>query len=400
MDKMRKVFQRMSLKKSLMLLAVCCLGFVSILSFITIFTFSNLQRKILDTRPIVVTSYILSDTEETRREPPGGVTVVPQEYVHGELSKQNQIYFGCVTAGMVILPVLYMIAASVLVAKLYYKLKLQKPLESLRKGMDHISRQDLDFQIPYISEDELGKLCTTFEKMKNEIYQSNCGMWELLQERKALTASISHDLRTPITVLKGYLEYLDKAVKKERLTEESLQTTVSNMTAAVNRLERYVDCVKDIQKIEEITIKKEVCNFKDFTAKMTEEFSILANQHKKQLEIQDYGEVRSVETDPDMLSKIMENIFDNALRFSVDKIVLTIDETKEEILFIVEDDGAGFTPEELRTAVSAFYSSDVNGGNFGIGLTICKILCEKLGGALGLDNSSHGGGKVMVKIKK
>ncbi len=127
--------------------------------------FSNIRQKILDTRPIVVTDY--TSEYQTNSE----ITVIPREYTHGELSKENKIYYWIVTIFMAALPVLYIIAASVLVAKLYYKLKLQVPLENLKNGISHISEQDLDFQLQYTSDDELGELCDTFEYMKNEIYK-------------------------------------------------------------------------------------------------------------------------------------------------------------------------------------------------------------------------------------
>ena len=148
---------------------------------------------------------------------------------------------------MVALPVLYVIVGSIVMAKLYYKLKIQKPLLSLNNGVEHISQQDLDFQIEYTSNDELGRLCNAFECMKKEIYTSNRKMWNMLQERKALTASVSHDLRTPITVINGYLDYLDKASHKQIITEETLRSTIKQMKGAVQRLERYVECVKDIR---------------------------------------------------------------------------------------------------------------------------------------------------------
>lgn len=383
MGKIKNTFQKMSLKKSLVMLAALCLGGVSILSIITILIFSDMQQKILDTRPIVVTDYTMKNYEETGSE----TTVVPQKYIYKELSKDNQIYYWIVTILMVILPVIYIIAASLMVAKFYYKLKLQIPLENLKNGMYHISQQDLDFQIQYTTDDELGKLCDTFECMRNEIHKSNCKMWDMLQERKALTASISHDLRTPITVVNGYLDYLEKSMERKMLTEELLQTTIKNMAGAMSRLERYVDCVKDIQKMEEIEIRKEQYNLKEIIADITREFSVLAAQYGRKLIIHDLSQDAFIETDKDMLSKILENIFDNALRFSTDKIVLSIDEKKDYICFSIQDDGVGFTAEELNSATSFFYSSPTNGGNFGIGLSICKILCEKLGGNMCLGNN-------------
>lgn len=400
MGKIKETFQKMSLKKSLLVLAVFCLSLVGVLSIATILKCSDIRQEILDTRPIIITDYIIDDTNKNDREDNNGVTAIPQKYTHGELSKENQVYYWCITILMVSLPIAYIIIASFMVAKLYYKWKLQIPLEHLKNGMDHISQQDLDFQIPYTSHDELGQLCDTFEHMKNEIYKSNRKMWDMLQERKALTASVSHDLRTPITVINGYLEYLEKSIEKGTLTNDTLQITIKNMTEAADRLKRYVECVKDIQRIEDIEIKKENYDLKELIANITKDFSILAAQKNKKVVIQDFSKSACISTDKAMLSKILENIFDNALRFSSEKIVFSIKEKEEYLYFSIQDDGVGFTAEELKSATSFFFSSSTNGGNFGIGLSICKILCEKLGGDIFLDNTSDHGAIITIKIKK
>lgn len=400
MGKIKETFQKMSLKKSLLILAVFWLSLVGVLSIATILKCSDIRQEILDTRPIIITDYIIDDTNRNNMENNNGVTAVPQKYTHGELSKENQVYYWCITILMVSLPIAYIIFASFMVAKLYYKWKLQIPLEHLKNGMYHISQQDLDFQIPYTSNDELGQLCDTFENMKNEIYISNRKMWDMLQERKALTASVSHDLRTPITVINGYLNYLGKSIERETLTNETLQTTIKNMTEAVERLKRYVECVKDIQKIEDIEIRQENCNLKELISNVIREFSILATQKNRELVIQDYSKSVCISTDKAMLLKILENIFDNALRFSHEKIIFSIEEKKEYLYFSMQDDGIGFTTEELKSATSFFFSSSTNGGNFGIGLSICKILCEKLGGDMCLDNTAKHGAIITIRIKK
>ncbi|RJU62439.1 sensor histidine kinase [Coprococcus sp. AM27-12LB] len=400
MGKIKETFQKMSLKKSLLILAVFWLSLVGVLSIATILKCSDIRQEILDTRPIIITDYIIDDTNRNNMENNNGVTAVPQKYTHGELSKENQVYYWCITILMVSLPITYIIFASFMVAKLYYKWKLQIPLEHLKNGMYHISQQDLDFQIPYTSNDELGQLCDTFENMKNEIYISNRKMWDMLQERKALTASVSHDLRTPITVINGYLNYLGKSIERETLTNETLQTTIKNMTEAVERLKRYVECVKDIQRIEDIEIRQENCNLKELISNVTREFSILATQKNREFVIQDYSKSVCISTDKAMLLKILENIFDNALRFSHEKIIFSIEEKKEYLYFSMQDDGIGFTTEELKSATSFFFSSSTNGGNFGIGLSICKILCEKLGGDMCLDNTAEHGAIITIRIKK
>ena len=400
MGKIKETFQKMSLKKSLLILAVFWLSLVGVLSIATILKCSDIRQEILDTRPIIITDYIIDDTNRNNMENNNGVTAVPQKYTHGELSKENLVYYWCITILMVSLPIAYIIFASFMVAKLYYKWKLQIPLEHLKNGMYHISQQDLDFQIPYTSNDELGQLCDTFENMKNEIYISNRKMWDMLQERKALTASVSHDLRTPITVINGYLDYLEKSIERETLSNDTLQITIKNMAEAVERLKRYVECVKDIQKIEDIEIRQENCNLKELISNITREFSILATQKNREFVIQDYSKSVCISTDKAMLLKILENIFDNALRFSHEKIIFSIEEKKEYLYFSMQDDGIGFTTEELKSATSFFFSSSTNGGNFGIGLSICKILCEKLGGDMCLDNTAEHGANITIRIKK
>lgn len=395
MGKIKETFQKMSLKKSLLILAVLFLSLVGILSIATILKCSDIRQEILDTRPIIITGYTTDHTETE-----SGMIVKPQIYTHGELSRENQVYYWCITVLMVSLPIVYIIIASFMVAKLYYKWKLQRPLEHLKNGMHHISQQDLDFQMPYTSDDELGQLCDTFEHMKNEIYISNRKMWDMLQERKALTASVSHDLRTPITVINGYLDYLQKSIERETLTNETLQTTIKNMTEAVERLKRYVECVKDIQKIEDIEIRQENCNLKELVSGITKDFSILAAQKSRTFITQDDSTSVCISTDKAMLLKVLENIFDNALRFSHEKIIFSIKEKKEYLYFSMQDDGIGFTEEELKSADTFFFSSSTNGGNFGIGLSICKILCEKLGGDMCLDNTAEHGAIITIRIKK
>ena len=158
--------------------------------------------------------------------------------------------------------------------------------------------------------------------------------------------------------------------------------------------------MKDIQKLEDIEIRPENCNLKEFISNAAREFSLLATQKNRKFIIQDFSKSVCISTDKSMMLKILENIFDNALRFSHEKIILLIEEKQEYLYFSMQDDGIGFTTEELKSATSFFFRSSANGGSFGIGLSISKILCEKLGGDLYLDNSAEHGAIVTIRIKK
>ena len=107
----------------------------------------------------------------------------------------------------------------------------------------------------------------------------------------------------------------------------------------------YVDCVKDIQKMEDVEMKKDNRDLKELIAGITREFSALATQKNKQFNVQELLKTAFIQTDRDMLLKILENVFDNALRFSSEKIMCSIKEKEEYLYFSIQDDGVGFTSE-------------------------------------------------------
>lgn len=101
-------------------------------------------------------------------------------------------------------------------------------------------------------------------------------------------------------------------------------------------------CVKDIQKMEDIEIKKDNYNLKELIADITKEFSILAARENKKLVIRDFSNSDFISTDKAMLSKVLENIFDNALRFSHEEIIFSIKEKEDYLYFSMQDDGVWF----------------------------------------------------------
>lgn len=407
MEKISRVFQKMTLKKALLTISAAILVIVTMLSVMTILTAADMRQEILNTRTITIKEsgnhykvgeYNLKDNEEGNAIY-FSYKVMPENYTYGKLSSENQIRYVVVTFFMVALPILYVIVGAFVVVKLYYKMKLSASIEALRSGMEHISGYDLDFQIDYCSEDELGMLCGTFEEMRKELYHNNQKMWRMLQDRKALTASVSHDLRTPITVIKGYLEYMEKAAQRGQLIDEILAKTLQNMTQSTERLERYVDCIQDIQKMEDIEIEKSALQVPELLNDIEDDFTILAGQRQRSFLLNNRSKKDIIYTDKNMLFKILENLLNNALRFSESRITLTVAGDGAFIDFIVQDDGKGFDCDELQHATTLFYSSSAGKENFGIGLSICKILCEKLGGTLMISNHADGGACVAARVK-
>ena len=81
---------------------------------------------------------------------------------------------------------------------LFYRKRLKKPFAILEGAVDRIGRKDLDFTVSYASEDEIGRLCASFEEMRKSLEENQKEMWKLVEDQKQLNAAFAHDLRTPL----------------------------------------------------------------------------------------------------------------------------------------------------------------------------------------------------------
>ena len=300
---------------------------------------------------------------------------------------------------IVLLPVLFSVLGIGCAAISFYHIKLKEPLKALQQGIDHISSNDLDFTIDYQKQDELGKLCSAFESMRRELVRNNRHMWNLVDERKKINASISHDLRTPITVIKGYSEYLDKNTGKGTLTERGIQEIAVYIHQAAGRLEEYADSVHEMQSLEDMRLEYREVSLSAFEEEMVSQFSVIGGQTAKKICVSSGLPQQTVILSTAAVFRITENIISNALRYCKEKIEVDISFSQPFLMVMVTDDGKGFSQKDLAEATDYFYKGKSSKDHFGIGLSICKMLSEKHGGCIRLDNAPGKGARVTVKIK-
>ncbi|RKI37227.1 sensor histidine kinase [bacterium D16-51] len=392
MGKIRTKSLKMSMAVTF-LITICVIG---VLSGLTVFTANQAQHEILKNRPAII-----RNPKFTTDEAAGGYIIDISEnqniWEWQELStKQKMIYYGSYVA-MIGLPVVYIVGGIGIATLVYYKRKLRVPIAQLQNGIKRIQENDLDFCIEYNGSDELGQLCDSMEKMRKELRQNNKALWEALEQRKILNASMAHDLRTPITVLKGYLDYLEDGIPQDKLTEDKLLDTVLSMQGAVIRLEQYAECVRNIEKIESIEIKMQPENVKLLIKEIESNISQLTGE--KEIFFSDGISFNEVNIDKSVLFRILENLLQNALRYAEKQINISISQNDKFLILTVKDDGKGFTETDLKKADTMFYSKDRGKEHFGIGLGICKILCEKHGGRLLITNNKVKGACVIAKLK-
>ena len=300
---------------------------------------------------------------------------------------------------IVLLPVLFSVLGIGFAAISFYHIKLKEPLRALRQGIDHISNNDLDFTIDYQNHDELGELCGAFEAIRRELVRNNRYMWNLVDERRKINASISHDLRTPITVIKGYSEYLDKNTGKGTLTEGGIRDIAVYIHQAAGRLEEYADSVHEIQALEDLRLEYQEVSLSDFEEEMVSQLSVIDKQTTKKICVSSELPQQTVVLSTAAVFRITENIISNALRYCKEKIEADISFSQPFLIIMITDDGKGFSQKDLAEATNCFYKGKSSRDHFGIGLSICKMLSEKHGGFIQLDNAPGKGARVTVKIK-
>ena len=366
----------------------------ALLSSVTILAANQVQHEILKKRYMTINSPDFQVDENTGNYI---LDIDNNNITWQPLSRWDTVVYYGSYAAMVGLPVFYIAVGIGAAAAVYYRKKLREPITQLQNGVERIQEDNLDFHIEYDSDDELGRLCCSMEKMRRELRQKHKALWESLEQRKLLNASVSHDLRTPITVLKGYLDYLEKNIPQDKLTEDMLLDTVSSMQGAVNRLELYVESVRDIEKIENIEIEKRSENVKLLWNELRSNVRQLAGN--KEIILSNDITVDKIQIDKGVFFRILENLLQNALRYAEKQVSINLSREKDFLTLTVKDDGKGFSAVDLEKATTVFYSNDKEKQHFGIGLSVCKILCEKHGGLLYVGNQKEKGACVTAKLK-
>ena len=314
------------------------------------------------------------------------------------LRPKQQLLYRAMSVFMVGLPFLYSVIGIVFCAWWFYRKKLLPPIQILADATKHIREQDLDFTVVYNTNDELGRLCTAFEEMRQALYDNNRQLWNIIEERRILQASVAHDLRNPIAIIEGYVEYIQQGLTNGSLNEEELQHTLSNLAITSKRLERYTDYIHNLDAMEGIETRYSVVQLPDFLRSATDSFSLLAVQHS--LEIVYHSDISKcqVKLDEQIFYRIVENIFSNAIRYAESKVSFQFALTDDMLTIRISDNGKGFSKTMLRKKNTFFYSEDTAGEHMGLGLATSRVLSQKHGGGLELSNMTPNGACVTIKL--
>lgn len=295
----------------------------------------------------------------------------------------------------------------ILASHAFYKRKLQRPIQAMDEAARRIAEGDLSVSMPAPcagSKSELDRLCASFETMRDALERNNKAMWRMAENRRKVNAAFAHDLRTPLTVLKGRAEMLSTFAPEGLVDAEQLAEASSAMTRQTERLQRYVESMKDLVDMDECSVAPHAGNVGVWFVRAAAEASDLAHAAGKDFEAKAKGLPRFASFDDIALSRVVENILSNALRYAGSKVSLACEWDEGVLTVRVSDDGPGFADDALAHGCEPFWREASekrreDSVHFGLGLNICAELCEKHGGGVKLSNAESGGAVVEAFVE-
>lgn len=305
------------------------------------------------------------------------------------LSPKRRLAYQLCGVTMFAAPTVLAFAAIFWCSLYFYRRKLKQPLELLANAAKQISEQNLDFEIVCPCHDEMGDLCRSFENMRAALSENYKTMWNMMEERRLMQASVAHDLRNPIAIIEGYAEYLEKGLKNGEMSREKTTRIAQNLGTAAKRLEQYTESVRLLTQSEETQLDRKPVNALRFAEDMTEDLSLLASSGGIALKTANHLPNEEIQVDSAALYRILENLINNALRYARQQIQLDFSLEDRMLRITITDDGPGFLPELLKRTGNQLLVAGKD-GHRGIGLSVSRLLCQKHGGRLELSNTPDG----------
>lgn len=347
--------KNMGLKKSFLLLSLFCLLAAFLLLGIAIFICRG-----------IIASY-----------PSGGVEILSDGSVIPlpEPTEAQQHILTVLNIVQIVFCIIFPLGGLVFSVVLFYHIKLKQPIGVLLDGITRIQNNDLDFSLPVLSNDEIGKLCIAFERMRGELLKTNRLLWQQAEERKRLNAAFSHDLRNPITVLKGTIKLLRQGIQDDQ--------TIARLEGYTLRIEQYVEAMSGVQRLEQLSVHSKRIDISVLQNELQETARLLAATKRVSLSVPSAEEVV---LDHGIFLTVAENLIGNAARFAKSKLSIEVTLEKDHLFLIISDDGPGYPSTLIQNGPKPFETASSNSSHFGMGLYSSQLLCEKHGGKLILEN--------------
>lgn len=295
---------------------------------------------------------------------------------------------------------IFSIVGSVAAVFFFYKNKLKTPLQELKDASQMIADNELDFHVSYENKDEMGTLCKEFEMMRSALADNNRKMWRMIDDEKVLRNAIAHDIRSPLSILRGYQEMLLEFVSAESIKTEDVIDILQTGMYQIDRIEHFTENMRKMSHLEQRELQCSEIELSELAKKIEAEAAMLSKKESKLCKVERVQEQNIVKVDEELVMEVADNLLENAVRYAQKSIVLQIKKKDGFLIISVEDDGIGFVDTEEKVTEPFYHKNPQDDlKHFGLGMYISRIFCEKHGGNLKIYNARQGGAHVEALFK-
>nr|WP_243159185.1 HAMP domain-containing sensor histidine kinase [Clostridium sporogenes] len=276
---------------------------------------------------------------------------------------------------------------------------LKNNLIPLMKATEKIKEQDLDFEIENSPIKEFNDVLCSISDMKEELKESLKEQWNLEKTKKDQISSLAHDIKTPLTIIKGNTELL-----KDSYLNNEQKEYIGFIEKNSIQIEKYIKLLIDMSKGKlEFLEKLQKTNTKEFVYDIYNQLIALAGPKELHINFQQKDIPENIIINKEAMHRAIINIISNAVDYSScnSNLYFYVEGKSDSVEFSVIDSGKGFSNEDLKAAKKQFYmgdSSRTSKTHWGMGLYIADSIVKQHNGILTIENSHQGGGKVIIKI--
>lgn len=280
-----------------------------------------------------------------------------------------------------------------------------RPLRSLKQAAVQIKEGNLNFEVVPHSDDEIGQLSIAFEEMRRRLKHSVDLQLQYEENRKELISNISHDLKTPVTAIKGYVEGIMDGVTNSPDKLDRYVRTIYNKATDMDRLidELFLFSKLDLGKVP---FQFERVDLGQYVLDCAQELQMDMEKKGIRFELMELPDRPChVTADREKLKRVLLNIIENAVKYSAEadsRIWIGVKEIDGQAVIHIEDNGQGIPEEALPHIFDRFYRADPSRnsstGGSGLGLAIAKQIMEEHGGLIWASSAVGRGTTVYIAL--
>ncbi len=283
-----------------------------------------------------------------------------------------------------------------------------KPLKELDKGAREIGNGNLDFKLKSRSRDEMGAVIRSYEQMRQELKKSIERQVQYEDNRKELISSISHDLKTPMTSIKGYVEGILDGVANTPEKQERYLRVVHQKSLDMDRMidDLFTFSKLDLKKLPfEFTYVNMEILIRDYVQEAGMEYSQVGSV---EMVYKNHSEKPPVvNIDILQIRRVLQNLIQNSFKYNESddkKVDIILENQPDSVCLSIKDNGIGMDEDELKQAFDIFYRSDASRntgtGGSGLGLAIVKHIIDEHQGKIKAASTKGKGTKITIKLYK